>query len=283
MTIAVRRRPATRNIPLDRALEALPLFRLSDSSDETPIAYTTGSGLRWRVIPPAGDRVPGTFDQDVFIEIFRRFHDAGAPADGVVSFTLHDFLRSMGRQVDGRTYEQLRAALGRLQRTSLESTGAYWDAVAQTGFQGRFSLLTATKIDRRRGSDREQLGLFPVLPANEPGDARVTIAALVRANIAAGYTASLTPAHYLTLASPVTRRLYRLLAVARAEGRAVWTLPLTVLAEQLPLVQRYPSHLQRVLQPANEMLVAAGLALSADFRQDGAVWTVSYVLPPLVG
>lgn len=283
MTIAVRRRLATRSILLDRALEALPLFRLSDSSDETPITYATQSGERWRVLPPAGDRLPGTFDQDVFIEIFRRFHDAGAPSDGIVSFTLHDFLRSMGRRVDGRTYEQLRSALGRLQRTSLESTGAYWDAAAQTGFHGRFSLLSAIKIDRRRGSDREQLGLFPVLTANEPGDARVTIAAPVRANIAAGYTASLTPAHYLTLASPVTRRLYRLLAVARAEGQTVWTLPLASLAEQLPLVQRYPSHLQRVLQPANEMLVAAGLALTADVRQKGTVWTASYVLPPLVG
>lgn len=283
MNIAVRRRLATRNILLDRALEALPLFRLSDSSDETAITYTTGKAQRWRVIPPAGDRVPGTFDQDVFVEIFRRFHDAGAPADGVVSFTLHDFLRSMGRRVDGRTYEQLRGALGRLQRTSLESTGAYWDAAGQREFQGRFSLLTAIKIDRRRGTDREQLGLFPVLPANEPGDARVTIAAPVRANIAAGFTASITPAHYLMLASPVTRRLYRLLAVARAERQAVWTLPLSVLAEQLPLVQRYPSHLQRVLQPANEMLVAAGLALSADFHQDGPVWTASYVLPPAMG
>ena len=283
MTIVVRRRLATRSVLLDRALEALPLFRLSDSSDETPISFTNGEGRRWRVIPPAGDRVPGTFDQDVFVEVFRRFHDAGAPADGVVTFTLHDFLRSMGRRVDGRTYEQLRGAIGRLHRTSLESTGAYWDAVHGTAFHGRFSLLTSIKIDRRRGSDREQLGLFPILPANEPGDARVTIAAPVRANIAAGYTASLTPAHYLSLASPVTRRLYRLLAVARAEGRAVWSLPLSELAELLPLIQRYPSHLQRVLQPANEMLVAAGLALSADFRQDGPTWIARYVLPPNMG
>jgi hypothetical protein len=71
--------------------------------------------------------------------------------------------------------------------------------------------------------------------------------------------------------------------VAHAERQAVWALPLTFLAEQLPLVQRYPSHLQRVLQPANEMLVAAGLAVSADFRQDGPVWTASYVLPPVMG
>src|SRR5688572_21122228 len=82
---------------------------------------------RWRVLPSPGDRLPGTFDQDVYVEILRRYHEA-APRDGVVDFTLHAFLRSMGRRVDGRTYEQLRAALARLERTALESSGAYWDA-----------------------------------------------------------------------------------------------------------------------------------------------------------
>jgi plasmid replication initiation protein len=278
MTIAVRRRPATRSIVLDRALEALPLFRLSDSSDATPIAYSLTSGSRWRVIPLAGDRLPGTFDQDVYIEVFRRFNDAGAPDDGVVAFTLHDFLRSMGRRVDGRTYQQLRAALGRLQRTHLESTGAYLDATTGTAHETRFSVLSSTNVDRRRETDREQLGLFSVLAANEPGDARVTIAAPIRANIAAGHTTHVTPALYLGLSSPVARRLYRLLAVAGAEGRATWIVPLAALAEQLPLSQRYPSHLQRVVQPANEMLLAAGVVHTAEVRQEGDDWTVHYVL-----
>ena len=39
-----------------------------------------------------------------------RFQEAGAPPDGVVTFTLHAFLRGMGRRADGRTYEQLRTA-----------------------------------------------------------------------------------------------------------------------------------------------------------------------------
>jgi plasmid replication initiation protein len=278
MTTATRRRPATRSIELDRALESLPLFRLSDSSDDAPISYSLESGARWRVIPLAGDRLPGTFDQDVYVEIFRRFHDAGAPDDGIVAFTLHDFLRSMGRRVDGRTYQQLRGALARLQRTHLESAGAYLDATTGTAHETRFSVLSSTNVDRRRVSDRDQLGLFSVLAANEPGDARVTIAAPVRANIAAGHTAHLVPAQYLALSSPVARRLYRLLAVVRAEGRTTWDVPLTALAEQLPLTQRYPSHLHRVVQPANEMLVAAGLARTASVRQDGDTWTVEYVL-----
>src|SRR2546423_8652863 len=132
MNLAVRRRAAMRLVALDRSLEAFPLFRLSDSADDAVISYNADNGGRWRVIPSPGDRLPGTFDQDVYVELLRRYHEAGEPADGVVSFTLHAFLRAMGRRVDGRTYEQLRGALGRLERTTLESQGAYETAAART-------------------------------------------------------------------------------------------------------------------------------------------------------
>ena len=78
--------------------------------------------------------------------------------------------------------------------------------------------------------------------------------------------------------NPVARRLYRLLEVAREEGMVTWRVPLASLAEQLPLTQRYPSHLQRVLQPAHEMLLAAGLLRDATFRQLNRDWLVDYVL-----
>src|SRR5262249_58988147 len=103
----------------DRSLEEFPLFRLSDATDEASISYLTDSGGRWRVLSSPGDRLPGTFDQDVYIELMRRYVEAGQPSDGAVSFTLHSFLRSTGRQADGRTYEQLRGARTRLARTVL--------------------------------------------------------------------------------------------------------------------------------------------------------------------
>ncbi len=270
------RRRGGRAIALDRALEGLPLFRLSDSADDSAVVLSHDDGSRWRVIPHPGDRLPGTFDQDVYIELVRRFHDAGRPADGVVVFTLHNFLRSLGRRVDGRTYEQLRSALTRLQRTMLESNGTWFDATDQRPWTGSFSLLSAIKIDRRRALDVDQLGLFPALPANEPGDARVTLAAQLRANIEAGHTTHILPAQYLGLSSPVARRLYRLLAVVVAEGRTRWEVPLHTLAELLPLAQRYPSHLQRVLQPAHEMLVSAGVVQRATLDPEGRQWTAIY-------
>jgi plasmid replication initiation protein len=278
MTYVARRRIATRAIVLDRSLESLPIFRLSDSAEDSAISFSPESGGRWRVLPSPGDRLPGTFDQDVYVELLHRYHEAGSPDDGVISFTLHAFLRSIGRRVDGRTYEQLRSALTRLERTTLESSGVYVAASEQQPLEGRFTILSSVSIARRRLAEREQFTLFPVLTASEPGDARVTIGPVIRANIAAGHTVTLSASHYLSLTNPVARRLYRLLEVAREDGMVTWRVPLASLAEQLPLTQRYPSHLQRVLQPAHEMLLAAGLLRDATFRQLNRDWLVDYVL-----
>jgi plasmid replication initiation protein len=265
-------------VALDRALEALPLFRLSDSADDAVITYATDDGGRWRVIPAPGDRLPGTFDQDVYVELCRRFQEADSPADGAITFTLHSFLRSIDRRVDGRTYDQLRSALGRLERTALESTNAYFAAKSGSVISGQFTVLSSVSVERRRVIDREQLGLFSAVPAAEPGVARVVLHPLVRENIAARHVVTLSLARYLALQSPVARRLYRLLEIARANGMVAWRVSLERLREILPLVQKYPSHLQRVLQPAHVMLVDAGLVRDAGFRQQRREWFAEYVL-----
>ena len=278
MNLAVRRRAAMRFVALDRSLEALPLFRLSDSADDAVISYSTDDGGRWRVLPAPGDRLPGTFDQDVYVELCRRFDEAEHPADGAVSFTLHSFLRSIDRRVDGRTYDQLRSALGRLERTTLESSKAYYSASVGGVLSGQFTVLSAVSIERRRIIDREQLGLFAAVPAAEPGVARVVLHPVLRENITALHVVTLSLARYLALQSPVARRLYRLLEFARANGMVTWRVSIDRLRDMLPLVQKYPSHLQRVLQPAHVMLIEAGLVRDATFRQHRREWHAEYVL-----
>jgi plasmid replication initiation protein len=278
MSLAVRRRPASRTVALDRSLEALPLFRLSDSAEDASITFDLENGGRWRVLPAPGERLPGTFDQDVYVELCRRFQEADRPADGSVSFTLHNFLRSLDRRVDGRTYDQLRAALGRLERTTLESTNAYWSAGIGATMSGQFTVLSSVSIERRRSVDREQLALFAAVPAAEPGVARVVFHPMVRENLAARHVVTLSMARYVALQSPVARRLYRLLEIARANGVVSWRVSLERLREMLPLVQKFPSHLQRVLQPAHVMLLDAGLVRDATFRQHRREWHAEYVL-----
>jgi plasmid replication initiation protein len=278
MTLAATRRLHARPALLDRSLEEFPLFRLSDTTDDSAIDFAADDGGRWRVLPAPGDRLPGTFDQDVYVELMRRYQDAGEPADGALSFTLHAFLRSIGRQADGRTYEQLRAALARLERTVLQSEQSYFDARCGARVDASFTLLTSVVIERRRASERDQLTLFANAVTGEPGEARVVIAPAIRQNIAARHVSMMTPHQYLSLASPVARRIYRLLGVARAGGAVAWRVSLDRLREQLPLSQHYPSHLQRVLQPAHAMLVEAGLIRDAAIRQQQRQWFVDYVL-----
>jgi plasmid replication initiation protein len=278
MKLPARRRSHARAVLLDRSLEEFPLFRLSDTSDDAAISYRTEEGGRWRVLASPGDRLPGTFDQDVYIELMHRYREAGEPSDGVLTFTLHAFLRSMGRQVDGRTYEQLRGALTRLERTVLQSEQSYFDAGRSAVADISFTLLTSVMIERRRTLDRDQLALFPTVVAAEPGEARVAIAPTVRQNLSARYVVPLEIARYLSLPSPVARRLYRLLELARANGVLTWRVSLDRLRDQLPLSQRYPSHLQRVLQPAHEMLKEAGVIREALVRQHQRNWLVDYVL-----
>lgn len=272
------RRTTSRVVLLDRGLESLPLFRLSDSSDGGAIVYAPESGGRWRVLPAPGDRLPGTFDQDVYVEVCRRFQENGAPADGMVSFTLHALLRSIGRRADGRTYEQLRGALVRLERTTLESVDAYWSATAGCATTLRFTVFSSVSIDRRRQADKDQLSLFATLSSSEPGEARVALSPPLRANLAAGYSSMLLSSQYFALSSPVARRLYRLIEVSRSEGGLAWRVSLERLAERVPLTQRYPSHLVRVLQPAHEMLLSAGILRSAEIKQHRRAWFVDYVL-----
>jgi hypothetical protein len=279
MNAPARRRMVARVVTLDRSLERLPLFRLSDAADEGPITYTTESGGRWRVLPGPGDRLPGTFDQDVYIELMRRFHEAGSPADGALSFTLHAFLRAMGRRVDGRTYEQLRAALGRLERTSMESSGAYAVDDSEAPQDLAFSILQSVVIERRwRREERDQLGLFSSFISAEPGDARVVLSPVLRQSLSGAHVINISTDTYMALPSPVARRLYRLVEVARAERRVTWRVPLTELRALLPLSQKYPSHLLRVLAPAHQMLIEAGILRDAALRQEQREWSVDYIL-----
>ena len=75
----------------------------------------------------------------------------------------------------------------------------------------------------------------------EPGAARAVLAAPIRANIwPPGTWSRCRLTRYLALGSPVARRLYRLLEVARAEGRLAWRVSFERLKELLPLNPALP-------------------------------------------
>ena len=103
----MRRFPHGRGVVLDRSFETLPVFRLSDSAEDASITFTPEDGGRWRVLPAPGDRLPGTFDQDVYVELFHRYTEAGFPSDGAAfGGVAHHRM-----QCDPAVYAHLRAML----------------------------------------------------------------------------------------------------------------------------------------------------------------------------
>ena len=150
----------------------------------------------------------------------------------------------------------------------------------------RSTILACTRDPPRRIRQPNRRASSPDTDSNSAGVVRGTRttrrnrprSGAAGANIAAGHAVILSSPQYQSLTNPVARRLYRLLEVARSEGAGSWRIPLERLAEQLPLTQRYPSHLQRVLQPAHEMLIASGLLREAVVRQVSRAWTVDYAL-----
>src|SRR4051812_49607500 len=181
MTVVARRRAQVRTVYLDKWLEAVPVFRLSDSADDGALGFIGEERTRWRVLPAPDERLPGTFDQDVYVELMRRYQEAGSPSDGVVTFTLHAFLRSMARRVDGRTYEQLRAALTRLERTIIEYTLPTPDDTPHES--RRFSIVSDAAAVRPRLAEREQLPLLPAVASPHPRGARVALSPLTREHL----------------------------------------------------------------------------------------------------
>jgi hypothetical protein len=57
----------------------MPLFRLIDTTHDASITYNTSDAGRWRVLARPGDRLPGTYDQDLYVEQMRRYPEPGEP------------------------------------------------------------------------------------------------------------------------------------------------------------------------------------------------------------
>ena len=138
-----------------------------------------------------GDRLPGTFDQDVYVELMRRFQEAGEPPDGALSFTLHAFCaRSAATSTDGPTNSFVAHSPGSSAPCCSPSAAISTPAVSEMA-DVRFTLLSSVMIERRRSVERDQLALFPAMVAAEPGEARVVISPIVRQNVQARHVVQL--------------------------------------------------------------------------------------------
>ena len=258
--------PSKREAVLQRTLERYPWARLSDDKgDQLELQLLLDGageeGRAWIVTAKDTSRLPGPFDGDIYVAL-GQLHNAQIPREKrgelrTIQTTFHELATMMGRERGGTTYAAIRAGLERLADVSIRAVQT-WREGETIAEERRFHLLEAVTYRHRR--DREEGGTV----------IQVRFAQEVAQSIAEDNIRLLDTARYFALETPTAKRLYRYLDLRRWRGSEQLhelTVPLTELAQHLPIDRSAPSHIRRTLDPAHELLITDRFLASAEYQE----------------
>ncbi len=207
------------HVSAERNLEEYPLFELkarqrgsSSRVFERVVDGEGGASLKqtWKVIPSGEYGMPGPVDQDVYLAVLRLLEQRGGmPEDGELAFSLYELRKLLGWSDDsGGAYREIRDALVRIQLTGVQSTNAYYSAADEQLISDSFNVWSVHFAQRRKRAgagtrttgDRHVLRFHPIC---------------IR-NYEAQYLKGLDADFFFGLRLPLSKRLYRLVMVARS-------------------------------------------------------------------
>jgi plasmid replication initiation protein len=264
--LSVRKEQSRGIVPAEGNFEEHPYFRVGDRNAGTGIMQfenelrtRDGNVMQqsWVVRAAHGRGLPGRYDQDVYVALMQLIDAKGLPADGWVSFSVYELVELMGKRHSGREYGQVRESLQRLATTSVESKNAFYHKGRKAYISDTFSLLTEVKLAEYEGI------------AGERKDRnRVHLSQYFVDSYRANYLKHIDARFYWSLASPIAKRLYRLVDKKRG-GRRSWEVELFSLKSRIPLSDyRYASKIKEKLAPAHEELISKGFLSSVAYRKN---------------
>jgi hypothetical protein len=209
--------------------------------------------------------LPGRFDQDVYVALLQMIDDKGLPEDGWLSFSLYELIELMGRKHSGRDYRQVRESLRRLATTSIESDNAFYHRGWKEYISDTFSLLSEVKLSEYEDPQEERTDRNRVLLSQYFVD-----------SYKANYLKNIDVEFYWSLASPIAKRLYRLVDKKR-NGRRLWEAELFSLKDRIPLSDyKYASKIKEKLAPAHAELIEKDFLKGVTYRKSGGNEFASY-------
>ena len=254
--------------------EEHPYFRIGDRNAgtgvltyENELRTRDGHILRqsWTVRAAHGRGLPGRFDQDVYVALLQMIDDKGLPDDGWLSFSLYELVDLMGRKHSGRDYRQVRESLRRLATTSIESDNAFYHRGWKEYISDTFSLLSEVKLSEYEDPKGER-----------PDRNRVLLSQYFVDSYKANYLKNIDVEFYWSLASPIAKRLYRLVDKKR-NGRRLWEAELFSLKDRIPLSDyKYASKIKEKLAPAHAELIQKDFLKRVNYRKSVGSEFASY-------
>jgi hypothetical protein len=258
-------------VSAERNLEEYPLFELKARQRgskarlfERVIEGESGVSLRqtWKVIPSGEYGMPGPVDQDVYLAVLQLLEKRGGmPEDGELAFSLYELRKVLGWSDDsGGAYREIKDALVRIQLTGVQSSNAFYSAADEQLIADSFNVWSVHFAQRKkRGGansgarttqDRHVLRFHPIF---------------IR-NYEAQYLKGLDADFFWSLKMPLSKRLYRLIDLQRADGLS-WRTDLFAVRDQIPLDYPYPSQIKRALGKAHEELEEKGFLSGVEYEE----------------
>lgn len=215
-------------------LMEFPFFSISKTKVMEKRIYDDGK-VRFEVRPgPEG--LATIWDKDLLIFVashINRCMNEGVPVSQRVRFHAHDFFVSCGRSTGGRAYQDLEAALDRLQSTTIRTnikTGA------STNEKGFFSWIKSGKLtERELPNGRKVTGMVEV----EMED-------WLWRQIVEDRTILSIDAGYFKLTSGIARRVYEL-ARKHCGTQPTWSINLLRLAEKIGYEDKNTRYFKQVV------------------------------------
>ncbi len=255
-------------ISVELNLELIPLFlykargRSEESLEATNVIRTPdGQRLEQSVKVVAGREygMPGPVDRDVHVGIMKLVHRAGGlPPDGLVSFSLYELLKVMGKNRGGNNYEKVRESLDRVADCVIHAKDAFYDNETEQFRTHRFTPwsvhFASTKQGQGRSTERHVLKFHEIL---------------VR-SYNSGYLKTLDTDFFFSLKSPMAKSLYQLVD-AKRRGKLSWTVGVQQLRQLIPMPEsyRYDSKIREKVEPGLKELKWRGFLERADYEQRG--------------
>ena len=255
-------------ISVELNLELIPLFLYkvrgrSEESLEAKNVILTPDGQRLeqsvKVVAGREYGMPGPVDRDIHVGIMKLVHRAGGlPPDGVVSFSLYELLKVLGKNRGGNNYEQVRESLDRVADCVIYAKNAFFDNETEQFRTHRFTPwsvhFASTRQGQGRSTERHVLKFHEIL---------------VR-SYNSGYLKTLDTDFFFSLKSPMAKSLYQLVD-AKRRGKLSWTVGVQHLRQLIPMPEsyRYDSKIREKVEPGLEELTRRGFLERADYEQRG--------------
>jgi hypothetical protein len=231
-------------------LELIPLFlyktrnRSEESLEATNVISTPDGRRLEQYVKVVGGReygIPGPVDRDVHVGIMKLVHRAGGmPPDGVVSFSLYELLKILGKN------------------RVIYAKNAFYDNESEQFRTHRFTPwsvhFASTTQGQGRSAERHVLKFHEIL---------------VR-SYNSGFLKSLDTDFFFSLRSPMAKSLYQLVD-AKRRTKLSWTVGVQQLRQLIPMPEnyRYDSKIREKIDPGLKELKRRGFLERYDYEQRG--------------